>query len=112
MQSTESYMEQQCINKDKRMLRVTTVLIVSSLLLTASLLQMNHSLADKHDITNDNNLSTVHISTTDSRYSLTAHNATFSDVLHELGTTTGFKLKIFEEMYDKRKDWSFHSMPL
>ena len=80
--------------------RVT--LVVIAVVLTTS------SLAD----TNSVNSSRISISSSNQRYSVTATQATLSELLQKLGDNAGFKLKIFEKPEDVPRDWNFHSMAL
>ena len=59
-----------------------------------------------------NESSTINISQSDKGYSLTAQQASLPDILHKLGETAHFKLKLFEEPDDTPHDWNFQAMPL
>jgi len=98
--------------KRNRVLHTFKALSTGSLLLIAYILLPTHARAGDSITTNSSDFSAINISTTHELYSLTANQATLSDVLHELGKTADFKLKTFEEMSNVQQDWNFHSMPL
>ena len=87
-------------------------LSIGSLLLIAYIFLSTHVHAGDSITTNSSDFPEINISTTHELYSLTANQATLSDVLHELGKKADFKLKTFEEMSNAQQDWNFHSMPL
>ena len=94
------------------MLLTFKALSTGCLLLIAYILLPTHARAGDSITTNSSDFSAINISTTHELYSLTANQATLSDVLHELGEMADFKLKTFEEMSNAQQDWNFHSMPL